>query len=113
MALAKLTITASVSRVWMVKMNGLGQTALSVLVLVTSPGSEKSSMPTMYTLGSSAPTKAPVIARLAPALASLVMTALLAREPRALTIAMTEEPAGLRSIWLAKAVEHTTHLGMR
>jgi hypothetical protein len=66
----------------------------------------------MFTLGSSAQTRALVIAKLAPALASLAMMVLLASVPHAQTIAMTEEPAGLRSIWQARAEEHTRRLGM-
>jgi len=112
MELARLTTIASASRDLMERMSGQDLIAPSVLALVTLLGSVRWSMPTMFTLGWSAPTRAPAIARLAPALASLVMMALLASVPRALTIVMTEEPAGLRSIWPARVVERTTNPGM-
>merc|ERR1711998_621320 len=82
-ALARSTTTANASRVWMERTSGLDLIALNEHALATLPGSEMWSMPTMFTLGSSAQTRA-----------------------------LTEEPAGLRSIWQARAEEHTRRLGM-
>ena len=96
----------------MERTSGLDLIALNEHALATLPGSEMWSMPTMFTLGSSAQTRALVIAKLAPALASLAMMVLLASVPHAQTIAMTEEPAGLRSIWQARAEDYTRRLGM-
>jgi hypothetical protein len=62
--------------------------------------------------GRSVLTEAPVIGKLVYVPVSLDMMVWLVSVSPAPTIAMTEELAGLRSIWLLKRVASTTLLGM-